>query len=255
MGTSSVRTKGTQKIRALVRKAERSLRRRGLAGTVKFLVLNLPSVAKELLPGRRRLKQAQSDYDRKYHVDTGGEIHLSELDIESPNSAFGNSYQASPPNIIVEMISALPIRCEDYTFIDIGSGKGLVLFIASNYPFRKIIGVEFSPQLHQIAQENLRNYRSAEQQCTNIELVLNDATQYKIPKDPLVLYMFNPFNEKIVRTLVANIRSSIETNPRPMFILYKNPVANLVFEESKFIKKITLTREYAIYKCERPEIQ
>ncbi|MGB8543315.1 MAG: hypothetical protein WCD49_16925 [Candidatus Acidiferrales bacterium] len=201
------------------------------------------------------MKQAQSDYDRKYHVDTSGEIHLSELDIESPNSAFGNSYQASPPNIIVEMIAALPIRYQDYTFIDIGSGKGLVLFIASNYPFRKIIGVEFSPQLHQIAQENVRSYRSAEQQCTDLELVLSDATQYQIPPGPLVLYMFNPFNEKIVRTLVGNVRASIEANPRPVFILYKNPVANLVFEENKFVKKLTLTREYAIYKCERPEDQ
>jgi predicted RNA methylase len=255
MPISSITTRGAQKIRALVRKADRSFRRRGLGGTVKFLVLNLPSVVKEILPGRRRLKQAQSDYDRKYHVDTSGEIHLSELDIESPNSAFGNSYQASPPNIIAEMIVALSIRYQDYTFIDIGSGKGLVLFIASNYPFRKIIGVEFSPQLHQIAQENVRSYRSAEQQCMDIELVLNDATQYKIPDGPLVLYMFNPFNEKIVRTLVTNIRASIEKTPRPVFILYKNPVANLVFEENRFVKKITLTREYAIYKCEQPENQ
>jgi hypothetical protein len=253
MPLSSVATKGTQKIRDLVRKAERSFRRRGLAGTAKFVILNLPSLGKELLIGRPKVKRGQSEYDRKYHVDTGGEIHLSELDIESPNSAFGNSYQPSPPNIIIEMIEALGIRCQDYTFIDIGSGKGLVLFIASNYPFRKIIGVEFSPQLHRIAQENLRSYRNAEQQCTNIEVVMTDVIEYEIPEGPLVLYMFNPFTEKIVRTMVAKIRESIEKNPRTVFILYKNPVANKVFEENEFAKKIILTKEYAIYKCQRRE--
>jgi tRNA G46 methylase TrmB len=30
-----------------------------------------------------------------------------------------------------------------YTFIDVGSGKGRVLFVAAEYPFRKVIGVEF----------------------------------------------------------------------------------------------------------------
>src|SRR5260370_35484421 len=163
---------GSQKVRSLGRKLERSLKRRGLTGTVKFCVFNIPSFLKDLAPSQRRATFMQSEFDRKFHVDTCGEIDLSELDIESPHFAFGNSYQPSSPKMFFEMLGALDIRHEDYTFIDIGSGKGLVLLLASTYPFRRIVGVEFSPQLHQIAEENIRNYQNPKQRCRNIEPIL-----------------------------------------------------------------------------------
>src|SRR2546430_8863932 len=43
---------------------------------------------------------------------------------------------------------------EDDVFIDFGSGKGRVLFVAAHYPFRKVIGVELSAKLNQIASSN-----------------------------------------------------------------------------------------------------
>ena len=43
-----------------------------------------------------------------------------------------------------------------FTFVDIGSGKGRTLLMASQFPFRKIVGVELIAELHQRDQENLR---------------------------------------------------------------------------------------------------
>jgi len=240
----------SQKARTLYRKVERSLKRRGIAGTLKFFVSNFPSTARELVSPRGRTQPLESEFDRKFHVDTGGEIHLSELDIQSPNSAFGNSYQPSPPKIFFEMLGAIDIPHGDYTFIDFGSGKGLVLLLASNYAFRRIIGVEFSPQLHRIAKQNIRNYQNPSQCCRNIELLLGDVVDYRIPEEPVVLYLFNPFNEKLVELLVANIRRSLEVKPRPVFVLYKNPIANEVFEKQAFLQTVKITKEYAIYKNE-----
>jgi len=247
-------TEGSQKVRRLKRKVDRSLRRRSIAGTLKFIILNLGSVLTALGSSRKSVQSVPSEYDRKYNVDTSGQIHLSDLDIASPNSAFGNSYEPSPPKIIIEMISALGIRYEDYTFIDIGSGKGLVLLIASNYPFRKIVGVEFSSELHAIAIQNLRNYTNPEQKCKNIDLVLKDATEYVIPNDPIVLYMFNPFNEKVLRTVVTKIRESIRISPRPVFILYKNPIARGLFESDNLVKIISRCKEYAVYNFQGTEV-
>ena len=53
----------------------------------------------------------------------------------------------------------------DFIFIDLGSGKGRALLMASDYPFRRIVGVELLPQLHRAAQDNLTKYRSETQQC------------------------------------------------------------------------------------------
>jgi hypothetical protein len=245
----------SQKARTLYRKVERSLKRRGVAGTLKFFVGNFPSAARELVSPRGRTQSLESEFDRKFHVDTGGEIHLSELDIQSPNSAFGNSYQPSPPKIFFEMLGTIDIPHGDYTFIDFGSGKGLVLLLASTYSFRRIIGVEFSPQLHRIAEQNIRNYQNPSRRCWNIELLLGDVVDYRIPEEPVVLYLFNPFNEKLVELLVANIRRSLEVKPRPVFVLYKNPIANAVFEKQEFLQTVKITEQYAIYKNELTGVQ
>src|SRR6516225_6530452 len=240
----------SHKARSLYRKAERSLKRRGVAGTLKFCIRNIPSVVMELKPAGKRTETLESEFDRKFHVDTSGQIHLSELDIQSPNSAFGNSYQPSAPSMFFEMLGTLKIRHGDYTFIDFGSGKGLVLLLASNYPFRRIIGVEFSPQLHRIADQNIRNYQNPAQQCRKIELLVGDVVEYRIPAEREVLYLFNPFNEKIMEVLVSNIRKSLEVHPRPVFVLYKNPIANAVFEKERFLRTVEINKRYAIYKYE-----
>jgi tRNA A58 N-methylase Trm61 len=244
-----------QKARTLYRKVERSLKRRGVTGTLQFFIVNFPSAARELVSPQARTQPFESEFDRQFHVDTGGEIHLSELDIQSPNSAFGNSYQPSPPKIFFEMLGAIDIRHGDYTFIDFGSGKGLVLLLASTYAFRKIIGVEFSPQLHRIAEQNIRNYQNPSQRCWNIELRLGDVLDYRIPEESVVLYLFNPFNEKLVELLVANIRKSLEVKPRSVFVLYKNPIANAVFEKQEFLRTVKITDQYAIYKNELTSAQ
>jgi len=206
----------------------------------------------ELIAPGRHSEIPRSEFDRKFQVDTSGEIHLTELEIDSANSAFGNSYQPSPPKVFFEMLATIDIRYDDYTFIDLGSGKGLVLLLASNYPFRRIIGVEFSPELHRIAEQNIRNYQNPAQQCRSIESLLGDAVEYRIPEEPEVLYLFNPFNEKIMEVLGANIRRSLESHPRPLFVLYKNPIANAVFEGGQFLTAVKVTKEYAIYKHEGP---
>src|SRR5438045_1688063 len=46
-----------------------------------------------------------------------------------------------------------------YTFIDVGSGKGRVLFVAAEYPFRKVMGVEFSNALHDAGVANFKGYK------------------------------------------------------------------------------------------------
>ena len=46
-----------------------------------------------------------------------------------------------------------PVRdVSGYTFVDLGSGKGRMLFVAAERPFRRVIGVEFSRSLHAEAE-------------------------------------------------------------------------------------------------------
>ena len=107
----------------------------------------------------------------------------------------------------------------DYTFIDMGSGKGRVLFVAAEYPFRQVIGVEFSIALHEDAQRNIARYKSRKQRSGTIEAVLADAARFKFPAGKLVIYLFNPFGPDVMSRMLANLKMSLEIDPRHVVII------------------------------------
>src|SRR5918996_1296859 len=99
-------------------------------------------------------------FDWQHRVDTCGSSKLADLTIVGENTSHGGPYYASHPKFLFELLSSLDIDYPSYTFVDIGSGKGRVLLIASEFPFAEIIGVEFAKELHEIAAQNIRRYRS-----------------------------------------------------------------------------------------------
>ncbi len=113
---------------------------------------------------------------------------LTELDIDGENLEHANYYLPSPTSQLRAILGGLQVRYEDFIFIDAGSGKGGALLLASEFPFRKIIGVEFSHELNEIAQENVRHYGSESQKCKDLEAICIDAALYPIPPKPSVFY-------------------------------------------------------------------
>jgi len=174
--------------------------------------------------------------DRIHGTDTGGYIPLNDLDIASENRDRGIQYQPTPAKLFTKLIKGLSVRHEDYIFVDFGSGKGRVLLLASCYPFKKVIGVEFSPELHATALKNVARYRSRKQRCTQIEAVCMDVVDYTIPPEPAIYYFFNPFDDVIMRTVLTNIKESLESQPRDAFFIYYNPVQARLFDELGFQK-------------------
>jgi SAM-dependent methyltransferase len=135
----------------------------------------------------------------------------------------------------------------DFVFIDLGSGKGRTLLMASDYPFRRIVGVELLPALHQAAQDNLSKYRSASQKCFTLEAICGDATEFSFPAQPIVLYLFNPFPESGLRRAIANLEQNLRDHPRAAYVLYHNPLLEPVLSESAAFSKIGGTHQYAVY--------
>jgi hypothetical protein len=72
---------------------------------------------------------------------------------------------------IDQILGQLAIDPAEYTFIDFGSGKGRALLIGPCYPFRRIVGVEFAKDLHDIAQQNIGGYRSSKKRCFDIQSI------------------------------------------------------------------------------------
>jgi hypothetical protein len=80
-----------------------------------------------------------------------------------------------------------------------------------------------------------------------VECFCADATNFPLPEDPLVVYLFNPFPEAGLRSALNQIRKSLQEHPRPVYVLYHNPQLERVFSEAGGFIKIAGTHQYSIF--------
>jgi SAM-dependent methyltransferase len=199
-------------------------------------------------PQRRRQRYGDAEFDWDHRVDTTSAT-LTWRD--RMLGVFHSPYQPTEAALFHEMLYALheQTACDfrDFVFIDLGSGKGRTLLMASDYPFLRIIGVELMPELHRVAEENLRKYKSETQKCFALQSICADATEFRFPDEPIVLYLFNPLSEAGLRHVIANLEQSLRAHPRKTFVLYHNPLLEHVLNESAGWKKIYATHQFALY--------
>ena len=199
-------------------------------------------------PERRRQRYGDAEYDWEYRVNTtSAALGWRERLL----GVFHSPYQPTESVLFHEMLEALRQQIHsdfhDFVFVDLGSGKGRTLLMASDYPFRRIVGVELLPALHQAAQENLSKYRSESQKCFALESICADATEFPFPAEPTVLYLFNPFPEAGLRRMIANLEQSLRAHPRAVYVLYHNPLLEHVLSESAGLSRVGGTHQYSIY--------
>ena len=205
--------------------------------------------ARDSTPERRRLRFGDADYDWDHRVNTtSGAVAWRDRLL----GMFHSEYQPTDPAAFRDMLDALQrdtgLDFREFTFLDIGSGKGRTLLMASDYPFRRIVGVELLPSLHQIAQENIGQYRNPAQKCLALESICADANDFPFPDEPLVVYMFNPLPESGMRRVCANLESSLRARRRALFVLYHNPLLEHVLSERGGLRKVAGTNQWSVFR-------
>ena len=131
--------------------------------------------------------------------------------------------------------------------MDLGSGKGRMLFLAAEYPFRKIRGLEFALQLHQQAERNISRFRHARQRCTDLESINLDAADYLFPDGNLVLYLFDPFGPEVLTKVLTNLGESMARQPRHVIVIMMNPEFAVIAAATPFLRLYCQTRRFQIY--------
>jgi len=186
-------------------------------------------------------------FDERFGVDTKNSVKLTDLEIGTKSWVYGEDYIAIPAKFFKDVLGRLQIKHEDFVFIDLGSGKGKPVLLASDFPFKKIIGVEFSPDLHRIAQQNIQNYKSESQKCRDLESVCMDVLAYPLPEEPTVFHLYHPFGEEVMSPMLERIRVSLEQYPRQVFLVYGYPAVHQLMDEAPFLKLIDSGESYRIY--------
>jgi SAM-dependent methyltransferase len=224
-------------------------REKGAAGTASLVVRKLWSFVRESTPERRRQRYGDMEYDWEHRVNTtSGTVSWRAQLL----GLFHSPYQPTDPALFREMMASLPIEFDQFTFVDLGSGKGRTLLMASEYPFKKIVGVELIAELHQAAEENIRAYHSATQRCVQIESVLADAREFELPEEPLLLFLFNPLPKRALSEVLQRLEKSLPRVPRPVWVVYHNPLLEPVLGKASFLSKVAGTPQYSVYRTAVP---
>ena len=163
----------------------------------------------------RRLISAP--FDDRLGVHTAGHVSLRDLGLHADDRV---DYEPSGLLVLRRALRKLDVTESD-VFVDFGSGKGRIVLQAAVYPFRRVLGVEISPQLHRIAMQNVQRSRHR-LRCDDVVLVNSAAEEFAIPDDLTVAYFFNPFHGEPFAQVIRALTTSSDRNPRPLWIIYHN---------------------------------
>ncbi len=157
--------------------------------------------------------------EHHHGIRTFGERELTELGIAAPDRV---DYKAAPWLALRRALPPRSVTGSD-VFLDLGSGMGRVVFLAAlRYPFKRVIGVEVSRDLHNIAEDNIARNRSRFA-SRKVELICADVLEYAVPDDVTVVFLYNPFTGRVFQTVVERLVESVDRAPRPLRIIYSNP--------------------------------
>jgi SAM-dependent methyltransferase len=199
--------------------------------------------------------KTQPRIDATYGTDTQAWMDMEVLDASGPNIAHARVYAPSPLYDAQEILKKLPINFSEYDFVDLGSGKGMMLLVAAEFGFGNVSGVEFGRAAYDVGLENLKKFRERRPDAPPVEMHLGDASAFSLPERPLVVYMFNPFGVGVIQTVLAGLEQSLRSTPRDCWIVYVNPVHHEVFAQCSFLamEAAQLDRNkkapYAIYRA------
>jgi hypothetical protein len=178
----------------------------GLWDTLRYILIHLLTRTKD------------DEFDLTYGTNTTASLSMR-YD-EQPRA--GQVVRSLPthPKVLKHILKNLPIDYRDFTFIDFGCGKGRALLSATDFPFKRIIGVEWSKDLTDIAICNLKIYRSPRQRCTALEVHYMNVVDYKFPDSNIILFMYNPFGPKIITQVLENVQKNALPSPHRFLVVY-----------------------------------
>jgi SAM-dependent methyltransferase len=220
------------KVRTAWSKIQWSLAQRGLGGTLRFAFERA-----RRRPNRTDEAKPQSHpFDLRYGVDTSGLIGGGELRSGHRNDVFNTAYYGMAPSRfqwVMEywIADRTHAALENYSFVDLGCGKGRALLMASEFPFREAVGVELHVSLAEIAEANVAVWTAAGRAACPVRIVCQDATEFVFPDGACLLYLFNPFAAPVMQRLIERIEQDFAGWPGMLDLIYFNPESGQLFGE------------------------
>lgn len=133
---------------------------------------------------------------------------------------------------------------ERTVFLDVGAGKGRAMLVASEYPFLSVEGVELNATLANIARRNIAVWENAPQSAMLAPLVLHqaDATGAPLPGEPLLVHLFHPFEDRLLRRFLRHVERDVAAHPRAFDLFYVNAEHDSLLDQHASFERLWLGR-------------
>ncbi len=210
-------------------------------------------------------QKPHDDFDRKYGVVTSGVMESSEAGIADETArSLAVGYVPTRELVIRHILANTThgLDLSQYSFVDLGCGKGRTLIVAAQLPFKEVIGVELSPLHCGVAETNINRYLSDVRNaalCRNVRVSCVNAEDFVFPDTDLLIYMYRPFLGPIFKNVADNMRRFQTDTGRRVLIAYSCPVEELMLEaDSGFVKRteyqvISMDYSWSLWECQTEE--
>lgn len=175
-------------------------------------------------------------FDKQYGIDTIGFLAANEITADKDLSSRIVCYAGSQPSIVRKALGALG-RIEDYTLLDLGCGKGRATVVASEFPFRRVVGVELSPALAASARANAASIAKRFPTRPLITIAEGNVVDFVLPKGKIAIFAYHPFGAEILEQVVKKLEAALNGETPHIFFVYDNPVHAEVLDASPAFKR------------------
>lgn len=199
-------------------------------------------------------------FDEEFGVRTSGLVAGRHLQSGHRHDRHATAYFAVAPSVFQALVrrwrKSRPVEAiEQFSFIDVGAGMGRAVLLASELPFRQVVGVELNPTLARIARKNLAVWRASGRAQAPVKIICNDAVDSRLPAGPCLAFLFNPFGATVMRRLLAawskTLSGTVSKQTEKLDLIYVNNEQDHVLEQQRgfvrlFSGQVRRSREDAI---------
>ena len=186
-------------------------------------------------------------FDARHGVETHRRLDVRVSEAPRDDAVWG--YGAVNEDYFREIIRAIPLPLSRYAFVDIGSGKGAAVLLASEFPFRRLIGLELTAELIEIARANVRKFNASTGANLAPEWVHCDFFAWQLPDEPLLFFFNDPFPEQISFEAMVALEAAVAASHQPALLVFRKvpKLAAAQLDRSALWKPLRLAPYWRVY--------
>jgi hypothetical protein len=188
-------------------------------------------------------------FDAKYGTETFKRHFVSVTETPREDAVWG--YGPVNHDFFREIFRSIPVPLQPYAFADIGSGKGAAILMASEFPFRRLIGVELHSEMIDVSRENVQKFNAKTGLNVDPEWVHTDFFKWKLPDEPLAFFFNNPFPAQITLDALEALERAVAVHPHPTLLVFRKApdIAGARLHRSTVWTPLRLAPYWRVYSC------